>query len=153
VRRFCACLVVAAAALPAAGDEPVRANAPLSSAQAKAYQQAWASHLGKSVQVTNSVGMTFQLIPPGRFEMGSPQDEEWHRPDEILHTVTITKAFYMATTEVTQGQWKALMNETPSFSPAIISVPYGAKLRSDQTTAPSLSLQHISRPPALSLTQ
>jgi len=115
VRWFCACLLVTAAAFPAAGDEPSRANAPLSSAEAKACQQAWAGHLGKPVRVTNSIGMEFQLIPPGTFKMGSPQDEEWHRPDEILHPVTITKAFYMAKTEVNQGQWKALMGENPSF--------------------------------------
>ena len=29
--------------------------------------------------------------------------------------MTITKPFYMATTEVTQGQWMALMDENPSF--------------------------------------
>ncbi len=115
MRWPCVCLVVAVTSVASAGGKPVREKAPLTSTEAKACQQAWASHLGKPVRVTNSIGMRFQLIPPGEFNMGSPRDEEWHRPDEILHPVTITKPFYMATTEVTQAQWMALMDENPSF--------------------------------------
>ena len=77
--------------------------------------RAWAEHLDLPVEVTNSVGMKFSLIPPGQFLMGSPPAEQWHRDDETLHRVTLTKAFYMGTTEVTQGQWKALMGTDPSF--------------------------------------
>jgi formylglycine-generating enzyme required for sulfatase activity len=65
--------------------------------------------------MTNSLGMRLSLIPPGQFVMGSPPEEEWHREDEIQHRVTLTKAFYMGATEVTQGQWKAVMGENPSF--------------------------------------
>ena len=96
-------------------NEPARATASFSSDEAKTHQRAWAKHLGRPILLTNSIGMQFRLIPPGRFSMGSPPDEEWHRPDETLHEVTIAKAFYMATTEVTQRQWKALMGENPSF--------------------------------------
>ena len=116
MRCACACLLLAVSAYPAAGAEPVQANAPFSSEEAKAHQRAWAKHLGLPVQVTNSVGMKLSLIPPGQFLMGSPPKEEWHRDDETLHRVTLTKAFYMGTTEVTQGQWKALMGTNPSFS-------------------------------------
>jgi len=59
--------------------------------------------------------MKFSLIPPGQFTMGSPKDEEWHRDDEVQHRVTLTNAFYMETTEVTQGQFKAMTGENPSF--------------------------------------
>jgi formylglycine-generating enzyme required for sulfatase activity len=72
-------------------------------------------HLGQRVQITNSLGMKLSLIPPGQFLMGSPPKEEWHRDNETLHRVTLTKAFYMATTEVTQAQWKTLMGTNPSF--------------------------------------
>ncbi len=115
MRGSCACLVMAVSTVLAVGAEPVREKAPLSAAKAKAYQQAWASHLGKPVQKANSLGMKFQLVPPGKFNMGSPREEEWHRPSEILHAVTITKPFYLARTEVTQRQWMALMDENPSF--------------------------------------
>ncbi len=97
------------------GAEPDRISAPFASDKAAAYQQAWAEHLRMPVHVTNSIGMTFALIPPGEFSMGSPAEEEWHRDDEVLHRVTLSKAFYMGTTEVTQKQWNALMDENPSF--------------------------------------
>jgi len=100
---------------PAIGAEPAPAVSPFSPAEARAHQRAWAKHLGLSVQVTNSVGMKLSLIPPGQFVMGSPPGEEWHRDDEIRHSVKLTNAFYMGAAEVTQGQWKALMGENPSF--------------------------------------
>jgi len=58
---------------------------------------------------TNSIGMTFVLIPAGSFMMGSPSSEPGRVSDETQHQVTLTKSFYMQTTEVTQGQWKAVM--------------------------------------------
>jgi len=63
---------------------------------------------------TNSIGMTFVYIPPGEFMMGSPENESERDSDEKQHKVKLTKGFYMQTTEVTQGQWKAVMGENPS---------------------------------------
>jgi sulfatase modifying factor 1 len=57
----------------------------------------------------NSVGMEFVLISAGTFTMGSPLNEPSRNSDEVQHQVTITKPFYLQTTEVTQSQWKALM--------------------------------------------
>ena len=59
--------------------------------------------------ITNTIGMKLNLIPAGTFMMGSPESED----DEHQHQVTISKAFYMQTTEVTQGQWKAVMGTEP----------------------------------------
>lgn len=56
----------------------------------------------------------FVLIQPGTFMMGSPEDEEGRDEGEILHSVTITKPFYMQTTPVTQKQWQAVIDENPS---------------------------------------
>ena len=109
------CLLLTASAYPAFGAEPDRANAPFASDEAKSHQHAWAEHLKVPVRVENSIGMKFSLIPPGQFLMGSPPKEEGHRDDEVLHRVTLTKAFYLGTTEVTQRQWKALMGTDPSF--------------------------------------
>ncbi|MDQ7032934.1 MAG: SUMF1/EgtB/PvdO family nonheme iron enzyme [Desulfonauticus sp.] len=64
---------------------------------------------------TNSLGMKFVLIPPGTFIMGSPRDELGHDYTEEQHKVTITKGFYLQTTEVTQGQWERVMGCNPSF--------------------------------------
>jgi sulfatase modifying factor 1 len=45
--------------------------------------------------------------------MGSPEGEHGRRNDEHQHKVTISKAFYMQTTEVTQGQWWDIMRTQP----------------------------------------
>ncbi len=64
--------------------------------------------------IFNSLGMSFIYIPPGSFMMGSPEHEPGRNSDETQHEVTLTKAFYIQTTPVTQGQWKALMGNNPS---------------------------------------
>lgn len=43
----------------------------LGAKRARQYQEAWASYLGVPVEMTNSIGMEFVLIPPGEFMMGS----------------------------------------------------------------------------------
>ena len=63
--------------------------------------------------ITNSIGKTFNKIPAGTFLMGSPITEKDRLFNEHQHKVTITKPFYMQTTEVTQGQWKAVMGTEP----------------------------------------
>ena len=63
--------------------------------------------------ITNNIGMTLNNIPAGTFMMGSPESELYRKDDETQHKVTISKAFYMQTTEVTQGQWKAVMGTEP----------------------------------------
>jgi formylglycine-generating enzyme required for sulfatase activity len=65
--------------------------------------------------LTNSIGMKFVYIEPGTFMMGSPTNESGRNSNETQHQVTLTKGYYMQTTEVTQGQWKAVMNNTPSY--------------------------------------
>jgi formylglycine-generating enzyme required for sulfatase activity len=64
--------------------------------------------------LTNDLGMTFVYIKPGSFTMGSPVDEPGREHSETPHRVTLTRGFYMQTTEVTQGQWKAIMGYNPS---------------------------------------
>jgi len=61
--------------------------------------------------MTNSIAMEFVLIPGGTFKMGSPQDESNRGRNEIEHQVTISKAFYMQTTEVTVKQWRDVMGK------------------------------------------
>lgn len=55
--------------------------------------------------ITNSIGMEFAEIEPGTFIMGSPLNEEGRGSGETQHNVTISKGFYMQTTEVTVGQY------------------------------------------------
>jgi len=78
---------------------------------------------------TNSIGMKFVLMPAGSFVMGSPEADEkasrrtflsdflapvGKKKDLSQHKVTISKQFFMQTTEVTQGQWKKVMGNNPS---------------------------------------
>jgi len=65
-------------------------------------------------KIKNSLGMEFVLIKPGKFLMGSPEDEPGRYSGEKPHQVNLTKSFYLQTTEVTQGQWQALMGKNPS---------------------------------------
>ena len=59
----------------------------------------------------NSLGMEFVLIPAGTFIMGSPQDESHRSKSEVQHPVTISRSFYMQTTEVTLKQWWTVMGK------------------------------------------
>ena len=56
-----------------------------------------------------ATSMKMKLIPPGRFTMGSPADEQARRDDETPHEVTISKPFYMGASEVTQREFYKLM--------------------------------------------
>jgi len=64
--------------------------------------------------ITNSIGMTFMYIPSGTFMIGSPPNEPNRDNDESQHRVTISKPFYIQTTEVSQGQWRRVMGDNPS---------------------------------------
>ncbi|MDQ7834930.1 MAG: formylglycine-generating enzyme family protein [Humidesulfovibrio sp.] len=60
-------------------------------------------------------GMTFLWVPTGCFVMGSPETEPERNPDEgPQHQVCLT-GFWLGKTEVTQGQWKAVMGKNPSL--------------------------------------
>ena len=67
---------------------------------------------------TNTNGMTFNLIPAGTFTMGSPNDEPGgpYADEQPEHQVTLSKSFYMQTTEVTQKQWQDVIGNNPAGS-------------------------------------
>jgi formylglycine-generating enzyme required for sulfatase activity len=61
----------------------------------------------------------FVLIPAGTFTMGSPTGEPGSSSDETQHQVTLTRAIYVQTTELTQAQWWAVMGWNDSFFPGV----------------------------------
>jgi formylglycine-generating enzyme required for sulfatase activity len=62
----------------------------------------------------SGIDMKLAWIPPGIFLMGSPRTELGRREDEVQHSVTLTKGFYIGIYEVTQAQWQAVMGSNPS---------------------------------------
>jgi hypothetical protein len=70
------------------------------------------------VQVGDGLGFgfgpeQFALIPAGTFTMGD--DDSGYGNESPAHEVTITQPFMIQKTEVTQGQWEAVMGENPSY--------------------------------------
>jgi formylglycine-generating enzyme required for sulfatase activity len=95
-----------------------------------ATQPTWASAGGKDQYGTwadlQVAGVTqrFRWIVPGTFTMGSPQSEkdlavqagakaEWVAP-EVQHEVTISKGYWLADSECTQGLWQANTGSNPA---------------------------------------
>lgn len=58
-------------------------------------------------------GIKLCWIPAGKFLMGSPRGEPERRPGEDQVEVTLTKGFWMAKYEATQGEWKRVMGDLP----------------------------------------
>jgi formylglycine-generating enzyme required for sulfatase activity len=62
-----------------------------------------------------AVTQTLRWIPPDKFLMGSPVDEEGRCDDEgPQHEVTIGRGFWMFDTPCTQALWEAVMGNNPS---------------------------------------
>lgn len=58
-------------------------------------------------------GVKLCWCPPGKFIMGSPPGEPERRPGEDQVEVTLSKGFWMAKYETTQGQWKRVVGKLP----------------------------------------
>lgn len=88
-------------------------TAPFSPAELKGAQEFWEEKLRLEVKPKNDLGIELTLIPPGAFEMGSPEAEAGRDPNEGQHWVRLTKPYFMGVTEVSQAQWKAVMGTVP----------------------------------------
>lgn len=117
--RFVICGLVLATAVVAAADDknvPDAPKFPFPAATGRQYQKDFATRAGLPLEVTNSIGMTFVLVPPGTFLMGSPDDELGRNPGEYdegpRHQVTITRPFYLGKHEVTFGQFERFASVT-----------------------------------------
>jgi formylglycine-generating enzyme required for sulfatase activity len=68
-------------------------------------------------------GIRFCWCPAGRFTMGSPPGEPERRPGEDQVVVTLTRGFWMAKHETTQGHWKRIVGALPG--PLTAELPDG----------------------------
>ncbi len=62
--------------------------------------------------LANSIGMMFRRIEPGKFTMGSPQQETGRSEHEQQHEVTLTKSYFIAVSEVTREQFQMFITES-----------------------------------------
>jgi formylglycine-generating enzyme required for sulfatase activity len=62
-----------------------------------------------NLPLNREINIPMNWIPAGTFIMGSPQTEVGRKADESPQTnVTLTKGYWMGTTEITIAQWKAV---------------------------------------------
>jgi formylglycine-generating enzyme required for sulfatase activity len=122
---------------PIPSSPPPSAVAPFDAKKAREHQEAWAKYLGVPVEMTNSIGMKFVLIPPGEFDMGSTPEEQAWAAEKIKanqksessverflsfiaaegprHRVKITRPFYMGMYPVTQAEYERVTGSNPSL--------------------------------------
>ncbi len=81
----------------------------------------WASEWGQDrfgifvVFTVGQVNQRLRWVPPGRFFMGSPEDEPGHWKSEgPQHSVTIRQGYWLFDTPCTQALWEAVSGENPS---------------------------------------
>lgn len=67
-----------------------------------------------AIKLPGDVEMTFCYCPPGSFTRGSPKTEEKRFSDETQAPVRMTQGFWLARTETTQAQWRAVAGNNPS---------------------------------------
>jgi formylglycine-generating enzyme required for sulfatase activity len=94
---------------------PVAAAAPAAASGSSSPATGPAPAAGRSSGAARGCPVGYVRIAPGTFSMGSPPGEEGRDDDESQHSVTITRAYCMKATEVTQGEWQSVMGSNPSY--------------------------------------
>ena len=97
------------AAIERSGEKESRPAEPRPDALSRSSDSLRGTKAGDEIEIA---GVEVCWCPPGKFKMGSPATEPWHRPDEEQVEVTLTKGFWMGKYEVTQAQWKRVMGTT-----------------------------------------
>ena len=71
---------------------------------------------GPPREIVNKIGMKLVLVGPGKFLMGSPNNEEGRSADEgPQHEVQLTRPFYIGVYAVTQEEYQRVMGTNPSW--------------------------------------
>ena len=82
----------------------------------------WASEIGRdayglwTMLDVEGVRQRLRWIPPGRFWMGSPEDDrEAFDREQPRHEVLLSRGFWLFDTPCTQALWQAVMGDNPSI--------------------------------------
>jgi formylglycine-generating enzyme required for sulfatase activity len=67
----------------------------------------------KIIESASSISVV--LISSGNFQMGNTGNYSGFSSEKPIHTVILTKSFYMSKYEITQSQWKAVAGTDPSY--------------------------------------
>jgi formylglycine-generating enzyme required for sulfatase activity len=111
--------------LPDVARLRLRSEREIITLQRRTEKPSWASAMGRDgfglwaeFSVESEVGTVRQClrwIPPGRFLMGSPEDEPGRSDFEgPAHPVILEKGYWLFDTPVTQALWLAVMEDNPS---------------------------------------
>ena len=68
----------------------------------------------RTTLIIEGTEFAFRWCPPGKFMMGSPENEANRFDDETQHQVTLSRGFWMLEMEVTQQMWGSVMGDNPS---------------------------------------
>ncbi len=104
---------------PSASPAPALIDHPLSRGRAPAWAAEWGEDRFGPLAVLevphpkfDVAQQMFRYVPPGTFQMGSPQGEPERMDREgPQHDVILTKGFWMADTPCCQDLWEAVMGE------------------------------------------
>ncbi len=83
-------------------------------APAPAYPASRGMEGSRAGEVREFGGIEMVWCPAGEFLMGSPAGEKGRDDDEKQHRMKLTRGFWLAKTETTQGQWQGAMGSNPS---------------------------------------
>ncbi len=110
---------------------PPMANAPLDEDNARRLQEQWAEYLNvpvtRDIDLGNDVRLTMMLIPPGKFQMGSTNDQltqlEQLAPGSPLddvspQTVVVSEPFWLSRFEITHKQFQHFVQQTDFITEA-----------------------------------
>ena len=94
--------------------EPARVTYP---AKMLAPDRPFATPAGEPLRlkITDTLTLTCNLLPAGRFLQGSPFYQRRYQ-DEYPHEVVLTRPFFMSEIPVTQEMFEAVMRKNPSLS-------------------------------------
>lgn len=96
--------------------QPLRtaaARSPVPEVSARAGRVVRAILLG--CRTSKSTGLEMVLTDTGEFLMGSPTTERGRRPDERQHRVRFDQPYLIGKYEVTQDEYRVIMNASPSW--------------------------------------